>query len=107
MYSDESTFKCMTASRAMVRRPEGASRYDSRYDINTHHQDCEVPGQCDDLGLFFWLFRAWGSYFLPKNTTMNGERYQTVPEDHLLQFVDIRGCAHVSKMELPATPLRA
>jgi hypothetical protein len=43
MYSDESTFKCIRASRAKVRRPDGASRYDSKYTVKTvKHPDSVV-----------------------------------------------------------------
>ncbi len=31
---------------------------------------------------------------MPKNTTIIGERYQTVLEDQLLQFMEIHGCTH-------------
>jgi transposase len=35
-----------------------------------------------------------GIFFLPPNVTMNGERYQTVLEDHLLPFMTIHWSTH-------------
>jgi hypothetical protein len=35
-----------------------------------------------------------GLYFLPKNVTMNVERYEEVLENHLLQFMAIHGATH-------------
>ncbi len=35
-----------------------------------------------------------GLFFLPKDTTMNWERYQELLQDHLLLFMEIHGCSH-------------
>jgi hypothetical protein len=48
MYSNESTFKCIKASRAKVRRPKGASRYDIGYTVKT----VELPDNVMVWGCF-------------------------------------------------------
>jgi hypothetical protein len=35
-----------------------------------------------------------GLFFLPRNTTMNGERYQEVLQKHLLPSMESHGCTH-------------
>jgi hypothetical protein len=90
MYSNESTFKCIRASRVKVWRPEGIRRYDSKNTVKTmKHPDSVMVWGC-----FSSFVGRGGLYFLPKNTTMNGERYQTVLDDHLLQFMEIHDCMH-------------
>ena len=32
---------------------------------------------------------------------MNGERYQSILEDHLLQFMDVHGCTHFRQDRAP------
>jgi hypothetical protein len=47
MYSDQSLFKCIRASRTKVQRPEGASRYDSKYTVKTvKHPDSVMVWGC-------------------------------------------------------------
>jgi transposase len=90
MYSDESTFKCLRSVRGKVRRPRESSRFDSRYTVKTvKHPDSVMVWGC-----FSGTLGRGGLYFLPKNVTMNGERYQTVLEDHLLRFMELHGCTH-------------
>jgi hypothetical protein len=38
--------------------------------------------------------KSIGLYFLPKNVTMNGERYKEVLENHLLPFMEIHRVSH-------------
>ena len=90
MFSDESTFRCIRATKSKVRRPVGSDRFDNRYTVSSvKHPDSVMVWGC-----FSGAVGRGGLYFLPKNTTMNGERYQSVLEDHLLQFMDIHGCTH-------------
>jgi hypothetical protein len=35
-----------------------------------------------------------GLYFLPRNTTMNAERYEKVLEEHLLPFIEFHWATH-------------
>jgi transposase len=90
MFSDESTFRCIRANRIRVRRPSGTNRFDTRYTVKTvKHPDsvmvwASFSGSCGRAGIFF----------LPRNVTMNGERYQEVLEDHLLPFMAIHRCTH-------------
>jgi hypothetical protein len=53
MYSDESMFCCIRATRSRVRRPIGSNHYESRF---TGH----------DLGVFFFIWGTWGPVFPPK-----------------------------------------
>ncbi len=90
MYSDESTFKCITASRCKVRRPRGSAGTRAKITIKTvKHPDSVMVWGC-----FSGSVGHGGLYFLPKNTTMNGERYQEVLEEHLLPFMGIHRCTH-------------
>jgi transposase len=90
MYSDESTFRCLRATRTRVRRPAGSDRFDTRYTVKTVKHPASLmvwasfTGACGRAGIFF----------LPPNVTMNGERYQTVLEDHLLPFMTIHRSTH-------------
>jgi transposase len=90
MYSDESTFRCLRSTRSRVRRPTGSNRFDSRYTVKTvKHPDSVMVWAC-----FSGAVGRGGLFFLPKNVTMNGERYQQVLEDHLLPFMAIHRCTH-------------
>ncbi len=73
-----------------VRRPMGSDRYDSRYTVKTvkHAESLMVWGS------FSGAVGRGGLFFLPKNTTMNSERYQRTLEDHLLPFFQIHQCTH-------------
>lgn len=90
MFSDESTFRCIRAIRSKVRRSKNTSRFDSRVTVKTvKHPDSVMVWAC-----FSGSVGRGGIYFLPKNCTMNGERYQTVLEDHLIPFMEIHGATH-------------
>ncbi len=90
MFSDESTFRVMRCTRRTVRRPEGSSRFDSRFTVKTvKHPDSVMVWGC-----FTGAVGRGGIYFLPKNLTMNGERYQEVLEQHLLRFMHIHEATH-------------
>jgi hypothetical protein len=90
MNSDESTFKCPRTTRVKVRRPKDSSRFDSHYTIKT----VKHPNSVMVWGCFSGTLGHGGLYFLPINVTMNGERYQTVLEDHLLRFMELHGCTN-------------
>jgi transposase len=85
MFSDESTFRIVNARGAKVRRPKTVSRYKHRYTIPTvKHSASVMVWAC-----FSGSKGRGGLYFLPKNTTMNGERYLKVLKHHLLPFMKI------------------
>jgi transposase len=87
MFSDESTFRLVNSRASIVRRPKGISRYKQRYTIPTVKHSASVMV----WGCFSGKKGRGGLYFLPKNCTMNGPRYKTVLEDHLLPFMRIHG----------------
>jgi len=90
MYSDESTFRCIRATRSKVRRPSGSNRFDSRFTVKTvKHPDSVMVWGC-----FSAVGGHGGLFFLPRNTTMNGERYQEVLQKHLLPSMESHGCTH-------------
>jgi hypothetical protein len=47
-----------------------------------------------------------GIYFLPKNATMNGKRYQEVIWNHLLFWIDNFWSTHFSQVKASTMPLR-
>jgi hypothetical protein len=59
MFSDESMFRCIRASRIRVRRPSGTKRFDTQYTIKTvKHPDsvmvwASFSGSCGQSGIFF------------------------------------------------------
>ncbi len=90
MYSDESTFRRIRATRSLVRRPRGSNRFDSRFTVKTvKHPDSVMVWGC-----FSGAGGCGGLYFLPRNTTMNGEMYETVLEDHLIPSMNFHGATH-------------
>lgn len=88
MFSDESTFKCIRSASNRVRRPEGSNRYDPKYTIKT----VKHPDSVMMWGAYSGKMGRAGMYFLPKKCTMNGERYITVLEEHLLNFFELHDC---------------
>ena len=80
MYSDQSTFRCVRNIRKKVRRPSGSNRFDTKYTAKT----VKHPASVMVWGCFSANLGRGGIYFLPKNVTMNSERYEKVLEDHLL-----------------------
>jgi hypothetical protein len=97
MYSDESTFRCIRSTKSKVLRPSGSNRYDSRFTVKT----VKHPDQVMVWGCFSGAVGRGGLFFLPKNTTMNGQMYQTVLENHLLPFMEIHGSTHFLQDEAP------
>jgi hypothetical protein len=101
MYSDESTFRCVRATRKRVRRPVGSNRFNSRYTVKT----VKHPASLMAWACFSGSYGRGGIFFLPPNETMNGEKYQQVLEDHLLQFIEMHRCSHFLQdgMHCPAS----
>jgi transposase len=87
MYSDESTFCLVHARSATVRRNKAMSRYKHKVVLKTVKHSASVMV----WGCFSGKRGRGGLYFLPKNCTMNGERYKKVLADHLLPFMRIHG----------------
>jgi hypothetical protein len=85
MYSDESNIKCLKLTRDKVRRQKDSNRFYSHYTIKSvKHPDSVMVWGC-----FSGTLGCGGLYFLPKNVTINGERYQTVLEELLLRFMEL------------------
>jgi transposase len=90
MYSDESTFRCIRSIKTRVRRAKGSDRFDSRFtSVTVKHPDSVMVWGC-----FSGAVGRGGLYFLPKNCTMNGERYQEVLTNHLIPFMAIHGTTY-------------
>jgi transposase len=87
MFSDESTFRLVNSRGMKVRRPSGLDRYKQRFTVPTVKHSASVMV----WGCFSGKMGRGGLYFLPKNQTMNGERYKSVLENHLMPFMRIHG----------------
>ena len=82
MSSDESTFRLVRRGYKLVRRPQGASRYASKYTIKT----VKHPESVMVWGAFSGNKGRGGLYFSPKNVTMRGDNYLRVLDQHMLPF---------------------
>ena len=89
MFSDESTFALVNARSETTRRAKTVNRYKHRYVVKTVKHSASVMV----WGCFSGKRGRGGLFFLPKNTTMNGERYKKVLEDHLLPFMRFHRCS--------------
>ena len=98
MFSDESTFRLVRGGYKLVRRPQGVSRYDSKYTIKT----VKHPESVMVWGAFSGNKGRGGLYFLPKNVTMRGDNYLGVLDQHMLPFWDIHQCNHFMQNGAPA-----
>ena len=98
MFSDESTFRLVRGGSRLVRRPPGASRYDSKYTVKT----VKHPDSVMVWGAFSGNYGRGGLYFLPKNVTMKGSNYLEVLDQHLLPFWHIHECNHFMHDGAPA-----
>ena len=98
MFSDESTFRLVRGGYKLVRRPQGVSRYASKFTIKTvkHLESVMV------WGAFSGNKGRGGLYFLPKNVTMRGDKYLRVLDQHMLPFWDIHQCNHFMQDGAPA-----
>ncbi len=87
MFSDESKFRLVNSRGIKVRRPSRLNSYKQRFTIPTvkHSAIVMVWGCCSSKN------GRGGLYFIPKNQTMNGERYKSVLENHPLPFMRIHG----------------
>jgi hypothetical protein len=85
MFSDELTFQLVNSREATVRRPSTISWYLQKYIIPMVKHSASVM----IWGCFSGTWGKGGLYFLPKNQTMNRQRYLTVLENHLLPFMRI------------------
>ncbi len=87
MFSDESTFSCLRATRSRVRQL-------TEQTILILVTWWKHPDILMVWGCFASNGRYGGIYFLPKNQTMNSVRYLEVLRDHLLDCLDQHGCLH-------------
>ena len=90
MFSDESTFRLVRGGYKLVRKPQGVSRYDSKYTIKA----VKHPESVMVWGAFSGDEGPGGFYFLPKNITMRRNNYLRVLDQHMLLFWDIHQCNH-------------
>ena len=88
VFSDESTFRLVRGGYKLLRRPQGVSRYASKYTIKT----VKHPESVMVWGAFSGNKGRGGLYFLPKNVTMRGDNYLKVLDQHMLPFWDIHQC---------------
>jgi|SRR5215469_10457883 len=84
LFSDESSFLTFRSRAKTVRRPIGSNRFDPKYTIKT----MKHPASIMVWGCFSY-FGLGGLYFLPKNTTMNGERYLNMLKEKLQMSMHI------------------
>ncbi len=85
MYSDELTFSLVNSRSVTVRRGKQMCRYKHWFVMKTvKHSASVMVWAC-----FSSKKGRGGLYFLPKNCTMNRERYKQVLVDHLLPFMRI------------------
>ena len=84
LWSDESNFKIIESHLIRVRRPPRTHRHDPRYTIKTVKNSAWVMV----WGCFSGVKGSGSLYFLPKNASMNSERYMKVLEDHMLPSYD-------------------
>ena len=87
MFSDESTFLQFSNTTEFVCRPPTSSPCDPKYTVPMvkHSPSVMVWGAFSAAG-------RGGLFFLPKGDKMNAVRYKQVLEDHLVNFMAIRGC---------------
>ncbi len=84
---NQPTLRLINPRAAKVRRPSTVSRYKQRFTISTvKHSSSVMVWEC------FSCRKGRGSlYFLPKGTTMNGDRYTKVIEEKMMPFMCIHG----------------
>jgi hypothetical protein len=80
MFFDESTFRLVNSRGIKVKRPSRLNRYKQRLTIATVKHSASVMV----WGRFSGKKGRGGLYFLPKNKTMDSDRYKSVLENHLL-----------------------
>jgi len=83
MFSDEAKFDTVNSRSVTVRRSKSMNRYADKYVVKTvKHSPSVMMWAC-----FSGRSGRGGMYALPQNTTMNGEKYKIVLEDHLIPFM--------------------
>lgn len=78
LFSDESSFLTIRSRTKGVRRPVGSNRFDPKYTVKTVKHPPSV--------MVWGCFSSYGRgnlYFLPKNATMNGQRYLEMLKEKL------------------------
>lgn len=87
LFSDESTFSQFRSYVRHVRRPRN-ERYNTRYVIPSVRQapTTMVWGSVSGTG-------RGGLWFMPKNTTINGEKYLSILKDKLLLNMRLLNCS--------------
>lgn len=82
VFSNESWFLVIHGAGKVVRHPCGSNHFDPKYMVKTVKHTAYTMIQ----GCFSGHGDRRGLAFLPRNMTMNGERYCEVLENHLLPF---------------------
>jgi hypothetical protein len=83
MFSDESTFYLVNPRSVTIRRGKTMNGYKHKFVLKTIKHSASVMV----WGSFSGKNGHGGLYFLPKNCTMNGERYKIVLKNYLLPFM--------------------
>jgi len=84
MFSDESMFRLINPRSVTVRRPTASCRYLSKFTRKT----MKHPAAVMVWGCFSGRGGRGSLYFLPSNTTMNGDRYLGVLEEKLIPWMN-------------------
>ena len=97
MFSDEAKFQLFGNYNSTVRRSDKSSALSPRFvtPIVKHPPSVMVWGSFSAEG------RA-GLHFLPKNTTLDSNRYLSILDSHLLPFMEIRHCETFQQDNAPA-----
>ena len=87
LFSDETTLQQFVSRKKFVRRPSG-KRFDERYT----QQSMKHPPSVMIWGAMSWKGNA-GLFFLPKGTTMNGDRYLDLLKEKLQLHMEVHECS--------------
>jgi hypothetical protein len=93
-------YKDWTPEQWEVMYSDESNRYDRRFTVTT----VKHPDQVMVWGCFLGAVGRRGLFFLPKNTTTNGEMYQTVLLNHLLPSWRFTAQHTSCRTGHPATP---
>ena len=101
IFSDEAKFQLFGNFNSTVRRPVNSSPLSPQFVTPT----VKHPPSVMVWGSFSAGGRA-GLHFLPKNTTLNSDKYIDILENHLLPFMEIRQCEIFQQDSAPAPTSR-
>jgi hypothetical protein len=99
VYLDESTFRLLNSRGAKVSMPSSVSQQQAML----HNSDSKTFERAMVWDCFNSRRGRGGTYFFPKNTTMNGGRYNKALENHQLPFMQIHRASGSCRTLLSAT----